>query len=139
MVNNPSAVVGRLIAVSDSALHVRRQRDSGDVRIPRSLVDRLEVSRGSGRGASARNGAIIGLVLGGVLGFATGQDCSDAGLICFDRRATTAMGASAGTGIGALIGLVVGGRERWRDAAVPMSFSVVPLAGSVSIGSRLAF
>lgn len=137
---HPSAVIGQLIAVDDSALVVRRQLDSGDVSIPRWLVNRLEVSRGTSRGASARRGAVIGLVLGGVLGFAAGEDCSTKDFICFDRGTTGAVGAMAGLSIGGLIGLVTGGAERWRDTAVPMTLSMVPTGGqSLSIVGRIAF
>src|SRR5687767_6163101 len=68
---DPSPViVGELIAVSDSILMVRRQRGGGDITIPRSLVQRLEVSRGTRRGANAGWGALVGLVVGGAIGYA---------------------------------------------------------------------
>ena len=138
--NNPSAVIGELVAVNDSALLIRRQLDSSDVSVPRSLVHRLEVSRGTSRGASARKGALIGLAIGGVVGFAAGEDCSSEDFICFDRGSTAAIGMMSGVSIGGLIGLVTGGAERWRDTAVPMSLSVVPTAArSVSIVSRIVF
>ena len=139
-VDNPLAVIGELVAVNDSALLVRRQIDSSDVSIPRSLVHRLEVSRGTSRGASARKGALIGLAIGGVVGFLAGEDCSSEDFICLDRGSTAAIGMMSGVSIGGLIGLVTGGAERWRDAAVPMTLSVVPTAArSVSIVSRIAF
>ena len=138
--DNPSAVIGELIAVNDSALLVRRQVDSNDVSIPRSLVHRLEVSRGTSRGTSARKGALIGLAIGGMVGFLAGEDCSSEDFICFDRGSTAAIGMASGVSIGGLIGLVTGGAERWRDTAVPMTLSVVPTAGrSMSIVSRIAF
>lgn len=139
-VNNPSAMVGQLIAVSDSALLVRSQRDAGDVSIARSLVHRLEVSRGSSRGERARKGALIGLAIGGVVGLAAGEDCSTADFICFDRGSTTMVGAMAGLSIGTIIGLITGGAERWQEAAIPMSLSVAPTGGgSLSVGGRIAF
>jgi hypothetical protein len=138
--DNPSAVVGELVAVNDSALLVRRQVDSNDVSIPRSLVHRLEVSRGTSRGTSARRGALIGLAIGGMVGFLAGEDCSSEDFICFDRGSTAAIGMASGVSIGGLIGLVTGGAERWRDTAVPMTLSVVPTAArSMSIVSRIAF
>ena len=139
-VNNPSTVIGELVAVNDSVLLLRRQLDSGDISISRSLVHRLEVSRGTSRGASARKGALIGLLIGGVVGFSAGDDCSSTDGICFDRGSTGAVGAMAGVSIGGLIGLVTGGGEQWREAPVPMTLSVVPTAGrSLSIVSRVAF
>ena len=139
-VNSPSAVIGELVAVNDSALLVRRHLDSSDVSIPRTLVHRLEVSRGTTRGASARKGALIGLAIGGVVGFAAGEDCSSEDFMCFDRGTTAAIGMMSGVSIGGLIGLVTGGAERWRDTAVPVSLSVAPTGGgSLSVAGRIAF
>ena len=138
--NSSSAVIGELVAVNDSALLVRRHLDSSDVSIPRTLVHRLEVSRGTTRGASARKGALIGLAIGGVVGFAAGEDCSSEDFMCFDRGTTAAIGMMSGVSIGGLIGLVTGGAERWRDTAVPVSLSVAPTGGgSLSVAGRIAF
>ena len=137
---SPAVIVGQLIAVSDSTLLIRRQIDSAEVAVPRSSVARLEVSQGTSRGASARTGGLIGLLVGGVIGYAAGDDCSDTDWICFDRPSTMAMGASAGAGIGLIIGFVAGATERWRESGVPMQLSVAPTrVGSLSIIGRIAF
>ena len=137
---SPAVIVGQLIAVSDSALLIRRQLDSAEVAVPRSSVARLEVSQGTRRGASARTGGLIGLLVGGVLGYASGDDCKDTDWVCFDRSSTMAMGASAGAGLGLIIGFIVGSSERWRESGVPMQLSVAPTrAGSLSIAGRIAF
>jgi hypothetical protein len=134
---DPSPViVGELIAVSDSILMVRRQRGAGDITIPRSLVQRLEVSRGTNRGARALRGALLGLVIGGVVGYASGNDNG----YWVDRRGAAVLGAATGVAGGSLIGLLVGSFERWRDTAVPISLSVMPTGGqSLSVGGRIAF
>ena len=129
-------VVGELIAVNDSALRVRRQRGSGDITIPRSAVLRLQVSRGTSRGTSALRGALLGSVIGGVVGYYSVTENSD----LVDQQAGAVIGVAYGAASGSLIGLLVGSFERWRDTAVPMSFSVVPTGGqSPSIVGRIAF
>jgi hypothetical protein len=134
---DPSPViVGELIAVSDSALMVRRQRAAGDVTIPRSAVLRLEISRGTSRGTSALRGALLGSVIGGVVGYYSGNDNG----YWVDRPGAAVLGAFTGVAGGSLIGLAVGSFERWRDTAVPVNLSVVPTVGrSVSIASRIVF
>jgi hypothetical protein len=129
-------VVGELIAVNDSVLLVRRQRGSGDITIPRSAVLRLQVSQGTSRGTSALRGALLGSVIGGVVGYYSGNDNG----YWVDRRGAAVLGGITGVAGGSLIGLMVGSFERWRDTAVPMSFSVVPTGGqSPSIVGRIAF
>jgi hypothetical protein len=128
--------VGQLIAVSDSALLVRLERYGGDISIPRSAVLRLEVSRGTSRGWSALRGALLGSVIGGVAGYYAGNDNG----YWVDRRGAAVLGGFAGAAGGALVGLVVGSFERWRDTAVPLGLSVVPTGeGSLSVGGRIAF
>jgi hypothetical protein len=136
----PTVIIGDLIAVSDSGVSVRRQHDAGDITIPRALVHRLEVSAGFDHGASAKKGGVIGLLAGGVFGFAAGEDCTSEDFICFDRYETALAGAVVGAAIGGLLGFLSGGAERWRDADLPMRLSVVPSGGrSVSIMSRILF
>ena len=129
-------VVGKLIAVNDSALLVRRQRGSGDITIPRSAVLRLQVSQGTSRGTSALRGALLGSVVGGVVGYHSVTENS----YLVDQQGGAVIGVVYGAASGSLIGLLVGSFERWRDTAVPMSFSVVPTGGqSPSIVGRIAF
>lgn len=136
-----SVVVGDLIAVSDSALVIRTQGYRGDVTISRSAVMRLEVSRGTRRGTSAGWGALIGMGIGGLAGFAAGEDrCGGDAWFCIKRPLGAVLGGVTGVATGSLIGLLVGSVERWRDSAVPMSLSVVPTGeGSLSIGGQIAF
>lgn len=133
------AVIGELTGTSDSTLSLRREATEDEVTVPLSRVQRLEMSTGSDRGASATKGAVIGLAIGGVVGFAAGEDCSDADFICFSRDATAAGGAAAGVALGFIIGLIAGGGERWEDTAIPR-VSVDPTgARSISIGSTIRF
>ena len=132
-------IVGRITAVTDSVMSVRPDGASRDVPVPLSHVQRLEVSRGFDLGPNVRKGALIGLVAGGVIGFATGEDCSNADWVCFDRPSTGLAGAVVGVGLGALIGLVRS-TEKWRDTAESASVSIAPTrGGGVSIVTRILF
>ena len=131
-------VVGRLIAVTDSAFMVRGDR--GDLIIPRSVIQRFEVSHGTSRRRSAGWGAYVGVVIGGVAGYASGADHCNDSWWCLKRPGAALLGATTGLAAGGLIGLGIGSFERWRDAEFPMSLSVVPMGGrSVSVTSRIAF
>ncbi len=132
-------LVGELVAISDSTISLRNDATSDELTVPLSRVQRLEVSAGSNRGPSAGKGALIGLVLGGVLGFATGDDCSSSDFICFSREDVAAGGAVLGAAVGGVIGLIAGGGERWKATAIPR-VSFMPIGSrSVSIASTLRF
>ena len=135
----PVVVIGELTGTSDSTMSLRREATQDEVTVPLSRVQRLEMSTGSDRGASAVKGAVIGLAIGGVLGYATGQDCSQADWICFPRSETATFGAAAGVTIGYVVGLIAGGGERWKDAAIPRVSLVPTAAGSISVSSTLRF
>jgi len=136
-----SVIVGELIAVRDSALVVRTQGYRGDVTIARSAVMRLEISRGTRRGESVGWGALIGTGIGGLAGFAAGEDsCGGDSWFCIKRPLGALLGGVTGLVTGSLVGLIVGSFERWRDSAVPMSLSVAPTGGgSLSVGGRISF
>jgi hypothetical protein len=135
----PVFVIGQLVAVSDSTMSVRNEADA-EVTVPLSRVHRVEVSAGSSRAASARRGGLIGVIAGGIVGFAAGEDCTAQDFICFDRPSTAVAGAAVGAGLGGLIGLVVGGVERWRSTEIPARTSVVPTGtGSFLISATLRF
>lgn len=136
-----SVIVGELIGASDSVLVVRTQGYRGDVTIFRSAVMRLEVSRGTRRHTSAGWGALIGMGIGGLAGFAAGEDrCGGDAWFCIKRPLAAVLGGATGVATGSLIGLIVGSFERWSDSAVPVSLSVAPTGGgSLSVAGRIAF
>jgi hypothetical protein len=83
---------------------------------------KLEVARGQRRLGGP--GALIGLLTGGVAGFAIGyaggDDCTHDEWICFDRRSTGAIGAVGFGAIGTLVGAIVGHNvkvDRWVKLA----------------------
>lgn len=125
----PVVVIGPLIALRDSAISVRSDSASSEVIVPLGQVERVEVSYRN-RGASALTGGLIGLLVGGVLGYAAGDDCSATSFICFDHTDTAMMGASAGAGLGLIVGYLAGGQERWRATTMPLRISVAPATGT---------
>lgn len=132
-------VVGRLIAVTDSAVVVRRDR--GDLTIPRAEIQLVEVSRGTSRAASALWGALIGLGIGGGIGLASWYTSNEPpNALVTSASQAFAVGGILGTPIGTIIGFAVGFRERWQDTAVPVDLSIVPTGGqSLAIAGRIVF
>lgn len=136
----PIVVIGQLLAIGDSTLSIRKDVSSDETIVPRSRVQRLEVSTGSNRSRTAAAGGLIGLAFGGILGYASGKECGAEDFICFSRDETTAAGAFAGAAVGGLLGLLVGRGERWQDAAAPARLSVIPTGRrSMRFSSTLHF
>lgn len=132
-------VIGQLVAISDSTISLRHDANSGDVTVSRSRVQRLEVSHGSNRSKHAVVGGLIGLGIGGVGGYWSGDDCPNGSWLCFSREDTAVIGGIVGAAVGSLIGLLANPGERWREASVPR-VSVVPTgAGSILLTSTLRF
>jgi hypothetical protein len=135
----PLAVIGKLAAITDSAMSIRQQGTSSHVTIPLSLVQRLEVRTGLTRKGAARIGAVVGLGAGAIIGFGGGEDCTSSEFICFSREDTALFGAFVGAAIGSMIGFVVAPPQGWRNASVPR-VSVVPISTrSMLLGSTLRF
>ncbi len=128
-----AAVVASVVAQRGDSLwvHPERSRDTLGLRI--SSLARLDVSRGKETHAlhAAGVGLLIGAVGGGVLGYATGEDCTSSEWICFPRGLTAAAGAVAfglvGAGVGAVVGWV-NPVERWNHAVLPVrgTFTIRP-------------
>ena len=80
-------------------------------------------------------------MIGGLAGYAVGEDrCGSDAWFCFKRPAASVLGSITGVVTGTFIGLIVGSFERWGDAEVPMSLSLVPTRdGSLAIVSRVPF
>lgn len=132
-------VTGQLIAFDGSTISVRNEAGSGDLTVPLSRVQRFEMRRGSTRGTSAMYGFVIGLGVGGILGYA-GGDCSSGEWCLFSRDESAVIGAVLGAVAGGIIGLVVGHDGRWQEAPVPARISIVPRGTrSISVSSALRF
>jgi hypothetical protein len=135
----PPTVIGQLAAISDSAMSIRNESTSSYVTIPLSRVQRLEVRSGLTRRETAGIGALVGVGVGAVFGFASGEDCTSKEFICFPREETAVFGAFAGAVIGGAIGYLVARGQSWRDASIPR-VSVVPIsARSMVLSSTLRF
>ena len=86
---------------------------------------------------------------GGVLGYLAGDglttdECTDGGdlVVCGEGTAdgiAKFVGTLAGIAGGALLGKVIGGRERWSEAATPRRMSVRPWGSRRRIGIGVAF
>ena len=137
----PRTIVGRVVAIEDSALVVAEvDRRAEHHRLPLAAVRSIERSAGTSRASSAAGGIAIGMLIGAALGYVAGDDCSGKGWICFDRGDTAMFGAVTGIGVGALVGLAVGSRERWTSATLPGRISLRPGArGAGGVGVSFAF
>jgi hypothetical protein len=118
-------VIGPVVALRDSTISIGSDSTSSEVTVPLTQIERLEVSHRD-RGESARTGGLIGMIVGGVVGYAAGDDCTEQSFICFDHTDTAMFGASAGAGLGLLVGYLAGGQERWRETTMPLRISVTP-------------
>ena len=114
----PEAITGRVASVSADGFEVSNE-GSAPVRIARSAVKKIEVSRGgTSKGAGAKKGALrgaiimaaAGAVLGGLQHEEIGEDGSSVGK-------AAALGAWSGGLFGGLIGAGVGAAragEKWE-------------------------
>lgn len=109
-------VVGALVETSADALTVRT--GAGEVVVvPRSLIQRYEVSRGrTPRGPAVRRAALVGLALGAVVGAVSTPDHAEGE----SSKLSTYIigGAAAGAGAGIVFGSV-NRPERWERTALP--------------------
>jgi hypothetical protein len=132
-------VVGRLVAVTDSALAVA-QTSRDTLHLDRRSLARIEVSRGGSVGRGMKLGALIGGVTGGLVGAAMGESCTDNDFICFDYAETIPAGIAGGIAAGVLIGAVFGSRERWRSLDRAPALALAPSEhGGISLRGRITF
>ncbi len=132
-------IVGRLEEGDDETLVLLRDGETTPLAVSRSMIARLEVSRGRrGRtGTGMLLGGLAGALAGGVTVLALcGPDgCIGSGIVLLPLG--MAGGALAGGGIGAAIGATIRS-ERWQ--AVPLEdpvLGVVPLDRGVGLGVAL--
>jgi len=116
------AVTGTLVSFDGDTLLLQPVGKADTLRIPRSGVTRLDVSRGSASrvGAGIKYGVIVGVIVGTVVGAAAcaaEYSCSgdeDAGA---NTLAYSFTGALVGLGSGLVVGAAVGAArsgERWE-------------------------
>ncbi|HEU4988568.1 MAG TPA: hypothetical protein VFT41_02145 [Gemmatimonadaceae bacterium] len=118
------SIVATVVAQRGDTLWVRPVRAADTLALGLSHLARLDVSRGKHTRAlhHAGVGFLVGAVTGGVLGYATGTDCTSGEWICFPRSETAAFAGVAFGMIGAGVGAIVGWArptERWEAVALP--------------------
>lgn len=129
--------IGELVAEDDGVLLLRPDRSPDTLRVPRSTLRSVEVSRGTAVMRGVGRGVLIGGALGAVVGLALGEDCSDNEFLCFDRSDTALLGGLVGAAAGAGVGALIGSHERWQSATLAPRLTVVPARGGVSIRARI--
>lgn len=125
---------GSFLGYDDDALLVRMKRPRGIVRIPVSLVERLEVAtRRSNTGRGALYGSLCGAAVGGlaVVGFARAALIDSAG----DALQVVAVPTAVGAGLGAVVGSLFR-TEHWT--VVPVGRTRVTVAPQAGRGLGLA-
>lgn len=145
------AITGVVVRHSSDSLILRSDKDSGTVALPTAQLSRLEVSRGRRtqkvRGAGI--GFLSGAVIGALVGLATYEDpsCSGEAWVCLDfgPQFDAAVGATLLGGVGALVGTMMGSRERelWRPAPASPGWDarlgIGPARGGVALTASLVF
>lgn len=103
-------VRGTLEGVIGDSLRIRQAPEGQAISVRVGPKVRVFVSTGRrsniGRGAAIGGG--VGAVAGGIMGYASGQDCNGGEWLCFDRQTVAGMGAVSLGFVGLLGGLVVG-------------------------------
>jgi hypothetical protein len=147
----PGRYVGMLRAVGSDSVQVQYVGADAPETLPWTVVSRIEVSRGVNKPLKII-AISVGAVGGAFLGYAAGdglssEECSDGGglVVCGEGTSDGVakfVGTLAGIAGGALLGKVIGGRERWTEAAMPRRVSIRPWGGrrgvEVGVSVRLA-
>src|SRR5574340_468634 len=130
MSNEQLPLVGTLSALAIDSITLQVGKEKAPRVLSRAQVTALAVSAGQrSRGRGTLLGTGIGAVVGGVIGFAGGDDRN-----VETRGLTASENAVEGAGIfavlGALIGCAVPPGERWQEVAVVrVRVSVLPVPG----------
>jgi hypothetical protein len=147
----PGRYVGTLRAAGADSVQVQYVGGDAPETLPWTVVSRIEASRGVNQPLKII-AMSVGAVGGALLGYAAGdalssEECSDGGdlVVCGEGTSDGVakfVGTLAGIAGGALLGKVIGGRERWTEAAMPRRVSIRPWGGhrgaGVGVSVRLA-
>jgi hypothetical protein len=130
--------VGTLVGVDERTVTLRPSGKKEHVRLDKSAITHLEVSRRRGnRGKAIGLGFLAGAVVGGAIGHADEQDCRPEDFLCM-RGVSTAAGVVIGAPVGALIGLAVSHGERWESTSSDgLHVAIAPTKGGGAV--RLSF
>lgn len=136
---------GTVVALTSDSLEVQFTGSAEPARLPLDQVTRLEVSRGSERHpAYAGGGALIGVAVGAVGGFASGTDDCSRHLVCISRPAGALLGGAVLGAAGGILGLIAGAipSETWERVQLEghrVSLVTPPASHGPGVGLRLAF
>jgi hypothetical protein len=142
--------VGTLVGVDDSSVTLSLSGKKEAVRLEKSAITQIEISRRRGnRGKAIGLGLLAGAVVGGAIGLAGEQDCAPQpsggndftlfSSLCEDLNGTsTAAGVIVGAPVGALIGLALSHGERWESTSSDgLRLAIAPMKGGAAV--RLSF
>jgi uncharacterized protein YcfJ len=111
-------LVGTLIADDGESIVVRVGGRTERIVVPRDAVTRMEVQRlPSRRGKGAAVGLFTGALVGGVLGYALGDDCSKTWLCLFPPATAMKAGIVIGAPLGALVGAGAVRGAVWQEVS----------------------
>ena len=137
------AIVGRFLAMDDEHLILAVGKPPQSIRLPRSAVTSVEMSRGRSRLKGALIGAGVGGLVGVVWGLVAYSQCKSepsTGAFSIDLCGLEILApVVTGPSVGAVVGLVIG-KEQW--AKVPpttLGLVIKPAAGGVQIAGTLKF
>jgi len=103
-----SRIVGILEKVSDSAVYLIVRKEGKE--IPADIIKKIVIKRKGNAGRWALAGTLSGMVVGGAIGYAAGDDECDGSIFCisFSAEEKALISAILGSGVGALAGWVIG-------------------------------
>jgi hypothetical protein len=136
---------GTVVALTTDTLEVRLEDRVASAHLPLVEVTRLEVSRGKQRHPRyAGVGALVGVTVGAVGGFASGEDDCTHKWVCISRPAGALLGGAFLGSVGGVIGLLAGviPSEEWERVSLEQRrVSLVTPSGSHGqrVGLRFAF
>ena len=118
--NDKRLVKGKLIMFSKNNLYLKSENEhpntlstSTDLKIPNLSISEINIVGQNNTWSSAGMGVLVGFALGGILGFASGDD--ESGLVQFSsEEKVLGLGLTFGF-LGGLIGLIVGGSSSTDD------------------------
>jgi uncharacterized protein YcfJ len=117
----PQALRGTLVAEDADSLTVQVHPGTGPIRVARSVVRRMYVSRGvPSRSQSAATGAVVGAVGGALWGWIYNPEREQRS----DQDAAL-LGAAAGGGFGLVMGALFPA-ERWKRVRMPSNVALSP-------------
>ena len=113
------AVIGNFDTLSAESFSLISAQTDTLMRIPLSLITRLELSEGRRRGRGAGMGALVGFGASVVGGFLCQVACSTGNDANFAVVGGLFLGIFVGLPVGGLLGGTVFAPERWRPISIP--------------------